>query len=367
MRAGCGKCSIRSFFCARLTDGFLAVRDAVLGFDLCHKYILYLYLYLYLLAFAFDASIAAPTSSSSASPALAVTCDDGDGIGRFDFADRLGIEPAVLDTLIEACAVTRDVDAIGEPVITSTPEALHAQLVPVSDVVSHVSSAIAAGTAADTASVAVALESLAADVLHVTKGAWAGDYVLRSALRAVGERAPVSVAGAARLSGMSADDVRYLIDAGALATISTVSGQAAASRRGRGVDGSARDDGGASESKAGGAPPADHGWAACTGRGGWSAHPLAHRITMSREAVSVERVKALLTPVTDLVAEVATLPVLQQKAGKGAEGVAKRQVKEAVLAQQRVGKRVVTWGGLEYVLASLGREIVSVIAAKLAK
>ena len=352
--AGCGKCSNRSFFCARLTDGFLAVRDAAL-------------------AFAFDASIAAPTrrarrrrtgASSSASPALAVTCDDGDGIGLFDFADRLGIEPAVLDTLIESGAVTRDVDAIGEPVITSTPEALHAQLVPVSDVVLHVSSAIAAGTAADTASVAVALELLAVDVLHVTTGAWAGDYVLRSALRAVGERAPVSVAGVARLLGMSEDDVRYLIDAGALATISTASGQAAASRRGRVVDGSARDDGGASESKAGGAPPADHGWAACTGGGGGSA---PRRITMSRDAVSVERVMALLTPVTDLVAEVATLPVLQQKAGNGAEGVAKRQVKEAVLAQQRVGKRVVTWGGQEYVLASLGREIVRGIAAKLAK
>ncbi len=317
------------------------------------------------LAFAFDASIV-PLSSLEAPPASAVACDDGDGVGLLEFADDLGIEPAALDTLIEAGAVTRVVDAVGEPVVTSTPEALHAQLVAVSRVVSHVSNAIAAaGTAADTASVAVALESLGVDVLRVTRGAWAGDYVLRSALRAVGERAPVSVAGAARLLGMSADDVAYLIGAGVLETISTGGqGSRAAAARGDGGVGPARDDGGASESKAGGAPPADHGWAVCTGGGGG---PAPRRIARSRAAVSVERVMAQLAPVTDLVAEVLALPVLLQKAGKGAEGIAKRQVKEAVLAQQRVGKRVVMRGGQEYVLAPLGREIVCGIAAKLAK
>jgi hypothetical protein len=47
---------------------------------------------------------------------------------------------------------------------------------------------------------------------------------------------------------------------------------------------------------------------------------------------------------------------LQQKAGKGAEGIARRLIKEAMRVQQRVVKRVVTRGGQEYVLAPLGRE-----------
>ena len=330
-----------------------------------------------MLAFAFDASVPAPTSSSEAPSAPAVACDDdddGEGTGLFDFADRLGMEPAALGTLIEAGAVTRDVDEMGEIVITSSPGALRGQLVPLPDVVSHVSSAAAAaaGTAADAASVAVALESLGVDVLRVTRGAWTGDYVLRSALRAVGERAPVSVAGAARLLGMSEDDVAYLIGAGALATMGPgceggAAGAAAAPRGGCG--GAARGGGGASESKSGGEPPADHGRAACAGGGGSPPPPPPpppRRITMARDAVSLDRVMALLTPVTDLVAEVVALPALQQKAGKGAEASAKRWIREAVLAQPGVAKRV-TAGGVEYVLKSLGREIVGGIAARLTK
>ena len=328
-----------------------------------------------MLAFAFDASVPAPTSSSEAPSAPAVACDDdddGEGTGLFDFADRLGMEPAALGTLIEAGAVTRDVDEMGEIVITSSPGALRGQLVPLPDVVSHVSSAIAAAGTCDAASVAVALESLGVDVLHVTRGAWAGDYVLRSALRAVGERAPVSVAGAARLLGMSEDDVAYLIGAGALATMGPggegrAAGAAAAPRGGCG--GAARGGGGASESKSGGEPPADHGRAACAGGGGSPPPPPPpppRRITMARDAVSLDRVMALLTPVTDLVAEVVALPALQQKAGKGAEASAKRWIREAVLAQPGVAKRV-TAGGVEYVLKFLGREIVGGIAARLTK
>jgi hypothetical protein len=226
-----------------------------------------------------------------------VPCGARLGVQRF--AAAAGVAPELMCDLIAAGAVTTVPNKLARPPVdvTSAPDALAGQLVALSDIGSAV-------RAADVGAVEAALVSIGVRVLPVG----GAPCVLHSALVAAGGRVPVSMEGAERLLGMTEGDVAYLAHEGALGELHACAGGAGA-------------------------------------------------VTLDRDAVSGERVRARLTPLADLMG--ALMP-LAAAAGASVEDL--RSTVDGALAER--GARVLSVRGVEFVLAAEAEAAAGVIRGR---